>query len=49
MKKYNLSNKKNGNLVLSLIIYDKKLEKKLLRQLNKFKCYLNINEVKENA
>lgn len=46
MKKYNLSDKRNGNLVLSLIFYDKKIEKKMLKQLQKFKCYLNINEVK---
>lgn len=46
MKKYNLSDKRNGNLVLSLIFYDKKVEKKMLKQLQKFKCYLNINEVK---
>lgn len=46
MKKYNLSDKRNGNLVLSLVFYDKKIEKKILKQLQKFKCYLNINEVK---
>ncbi len=46
MKKYNLSDKRNGNLVLSLVFYDKKIEKKMLKQLQKFKCYLNINEVK---
>lgn len=45
MKKINLTNKKNGDLVLTLIIYDKKTEKKMLKQLQKFKCYLNINEV----
>lgn len=47
MKKINLTDKRNGNLVLTLIIYDKKTENKMLKQLQKFKCYLNINEVKE--
>lgn len=45
MKKYNVSLKKNNHLVVSFIIYDKKVEKKLLKTLEKLKCYCNIEEV----
>lgn len=45
MKKYNVSLKKNNQLVVSFITYDKKVEKKLLKTLEKLKCYCNIEEV----
>lgn len=45
MKKYNVSLKKNGQLIVSFIIYDKKIEKKLLKTMQKLKTYCNIEEV----
>lgn len=45
MKKYNVSLKKNGQLVVSFITYDKKVEKKLLKTIQKLKTYCNIEEV----
>lgn len=47
MKKYNVSLKKNNQLVVSFITYDKKVEKKLLKTLEKLKCYCNIDEDKK--
>lgn len=46
MKKYNVILKKNGQLVLSFITYDKKIAEKLLKQLKKAKRVLDIVEVK---
>lgn len=45
MKKYNVCLKKNGQLVLSFITYDKKIEKGLLKQFKKLKSKLNVSEV----
>lgn len=46
MKKiYNISNKKNGNLLMTLTFYDKKVEKQTLKQFQKLKKFINICEV----
>lgn len=45
MRKYNVTLKKNGQLIMSFIVYDKKTEKKFLKAINKLKCYCNIEEV----
>lgn len=44
-KTYNISNKKNGNLLMTLIFYDKKVEKQTLKQFQKLKKFVNISEV----
>lgn len=45
MKRYNVILKKNGQLIVSFITYDKKVEKKLLKTMQKLKTYCNIEEV----
>ncbi len=45
MKKYNVIDKKTGNLLLSFITYDKKLEKLFLLQFKKIK-QVNVCEAK---
>lgn len=45
MKKYNAVLKKNGQLVVSFITYDRKVERKILKAMQKLKCYCNIEEV----
>ena len=45
MKKYNVVLKKNGQLIMSFITYDRKVERKVLKVMQKLKCYCNIEEV----
>lgn len=45
MKKYNVVLKKNGQLIMSFITYDRKVEKKVLKAMQKLKSYCNIQEV----
>lgn len=45
MKKYNISLKKNNQLIMSFITYDRKFERKILKAMQKLKCYCNIVEV----
>ncbi len=45
MKKYNVVLKKNGQLIMSFITYDRNVEKKILKTMQKLKCYCNIVEV----
>ena len=45
MKKYNISLKKNNQLIMSFITYDRKFERKILKAMQKLKCYCNIEEV----
>lgn len=47
MKKYNVLEKKTGNLMLSVITYDRKTERKVLSTFNKLKKYVNVVEVKD--
>ncbi len=47
MKKYNVSLVKNGQLVLSFITYDKKVENGLLKQFKKLKRHFRIDEVQK--
>lgn len=44
MKKYNVYEKKTGNLLISLIIYDKRMVKPLILQFKKLP-QVNISEV----
>lgn len=44
MKKYNVILKKNNQLVLSFITYDRRIERKLLRKLEKLKRVCNVVE-----
>lgn len=46
MKKYNVINKKNGQLLLSFITYDKKIGDEMLKQFKKLKRILDIVEAK---
>lgn len=45
MKKYNVVLKKNGQLIMGFITYDRNVEKKILKAMQKLKCYCNIEEV----
>ncbi len=45
MKTYNVSLKKNGQLLVSFTVYDKKMEKDLLKAFKKLQRYCNIQEV----
>lgn len=45
MKKYNVSDKK-GNVLLTFITYDKKIEKVIVKQFQKIK-QVNVYEVKQ--
>lgn len=45
MKKYNVILKKNGQLIMCFITYDRKVERKILKAMQKLKCYCNIEEV----
>lgn len=45
-RKYNVIDKKTGNLVFTYIVYDKKVDTELLKQFRKLK-QVNITEVKE--
>lgn len=45
MKKYNVVLKKNGQLIMSFITYDIKVERKVLKAMQKLKCYCNLEEV----
>lgn len=45
MKEIVISNKKNGVILFTIEVYDKKMYKKLLKSLNKLKAYCNITEV----
>lgn len=45
MKKYNVVLKKNNQLIMSFITYDRKVERKVLKAMQKLKCYCNIVEV----
>lgn len=47
MKKYNVVLKNSGQLIMSFITYDKKIEKKILKQFSKLRCYCDIFEVKK--
>ncbi len=47
IKKYNICEKQKGNLIITFIVYDKKVEKLLLKQINKLKRRVNIIEVKD--
>lgn len=44
-KTYNVAEKKTGNLLLTFIVYDKKVEKVYLKQFSKMK-QVNLIEVK---
>lgn len=45
MKKYNVVLKKNGQLIMSFITYDREFDRKILKAMQKLKCYCNIEEV----
>lgn len=45
MRIIEISNKKTGILIVKIEVYDKKIYKKLLKQVNKLKAYCNIREV----
>lgn len=45
MKKFNIIYKKNNQLVLSFISYDRKIERLMLKQFAKLKNQFNIVEV----
>lgn len=47
MKTFNISDKRNGNLLLSVNCYEKKVYKLLLKQFKKVKG-INIKEVDSN-
>lgn len=47
MKKYNIIEKKTGNLLISFIVYNKKIENTMLKHINKLKKVVNICEVEK--
>ena len=46
MKKYNVIEKKTGNLLLTFITYNQKVEKSMLFQFKKLRRQVDIVEVK---
>lgn len=47
MKTFNVIEKKSGQLVLSFITYDKRIEDNLLKQVKKIKRKFDVVEVKQ--